>query len=116
MDIEALYVPLCFAWYRLVRHRASLRFDDSQHMSPADMRYDELSGLTLVIHQSKTTGPGKKVATMYGYVHPEAYLRFKSWLKTCLDLWAETDHDRKYFLPRPCPSLPGLREEGGLTH
>ena len=58
-DAERPLYQRAFAWYRLLRHWASLRWDDTQGIQPS--RFDRRArGLFAAFEKSKTSRPGKR--------------------------------------------------------
>ena len=89
----------------------SFRFNDAQHIMASGVSMDA-AGLHLPIHQSKTTGAGKKVEILYAHVSPAAFLACPSWLQVGFDLWRTQSGplERDYLMPLPSPDLSGCRE------
>lgn len=97
-----------FAWLKLVKVWGALRCDDLRHMPPSRVKLSD-RGLSFVLEQTKTTGPGKKVNTLVGYVAKEAYIAFREWLSTGFHIWAQIKPSDRYFLGLPSKSLGAVR-------
>ena len=69
-----------FAWYRLERHWASLRWYDTRGINPASLER-RAGGVFAALEKSKTSGPGRKVKVLPVYVSDRA------WDKAGLDSW-----------------------------
>ena len=50
-----------YAWLKLVTFWGALRGDDSSWIIPHSITFARKSGLAASLHQTKTTGPAKKV-------------------------------------------------------
>ena len=88
-----------FAWYRLLRHWAYLRWDDTQGIQPSS--FDRRArGLYAALEKSKTSGPGKRTKVLPVYVSQDAFLR-TLWLDRGLGLWEQKElaFERDYLLP-----------------
>lgn len=98
-----------FAWYRLVRHWSSLRWDGTQGIHPASLDR-RARGLHALLEKSKTSGPGKRIKVLPVFVSEEAYLR-KPWLDLGLRLWEakELAIPRDYLLPLPTEDFKAAR-------
>ena len=103
-----------FAWYRLLRHWASLRWDDTQGINPESLDR-RARGLFAALEKSKTSGPGKKLKILPVYVSDHAYLAFP-WLDTGLALWRSDAmaFKRDYLLPLPAEDLQSARRTQAL--
>ena len=106
-DLERPAFQRCYAWYRLVRHWASLRFDDTSGLHPASL-VRRTRGLYGVLRRTKTSGPDKQITLLPIWVSQDAWVS-KEWLDTGLALWlAEPfSYARDYFLVLPTPDLAG---------
>ena len=100
--------PRMFAWYRLVRYWAVMRFDDTAAMPPGRLELGA-RGLRAVLEQTKTTGTDKRVQTLFVTIAWDAWVAAPGWLKAGFDLWAKHSFERDYFLALPAPDLNGLR-------
>ena len=94
-----------FAWYRLLRHWAALRWSDSQALSPSSLVL-RARGLTGVLSRTKTSGPGKAHEVLPIFVSDGAYL-VHPWVRVGVELWKTTglSNERNSFLPLPDPTL-----------
>ena len=103
-----------FAWYRLFRHWASLRWDDTQALLPATLERRS-RGVFGLLERTKTSGPGKTMTVLPVFVSEDAYVR-KPWLDIGLLLWTKgpLDFPRDYFLPLPSHDLQGCLQERAL--
>ena len=96
-----------YAWNRLFRHWASLRFDDTAGLAPETLQR-RARGVYGLLKQTKTSGPDKKTAVLPVFVSEDAYLR-RPWLYEGLDLWQQggLNYKRDYFLPLLTVDLQG---------
>ena len=103
-----------FAWYRLLRHWASLRWDDTQGINPGSLDR-RARGLFAALEKSKTSGPGKKLKVLPVYVSDRAFLKLP-WLDTGLTLWRSDAlaFERDYLLPLPAEDLQSSRRTQAL--
>ena len=100
-----------FAWYRLVRVWASLRFNDTLHIAPCEMVF-EGGDWTFTLSSSKTTGPDKRVGSLRGTVSRGCYLLCENWLLVGWSLQKERrggEEGRSYMMPLPSRDLQGFR-------
>ena len=99
-----------FAWVKLVRIWAAMRFDDSMHVKPQSVELKD-GNLELIIHSTKTTGAGKKVELVFAHVAKDAYLFSRAWLSTGHQLFVDLTGDlvRDYFLPLPSRDFMSVR-------
>ena len=102
-----------YAWLRLVKLWAGLRYSDVQGMPPAALKLTD-RGLAAALVRTKTSGPGKKIERLFAYVSSSCYLSASAWLPVGFDLWKElgTDakcEDRDFFLPLPSADMAGCR-------
>ena len=103
-----------FAWYRLFRHWASLRWDDTQALLPSSLER-RARGVFGLLERTKTSGPGKTLTVLPCFVSESAYVR-KPWLDVGLLLWSESplDFPRDYFLPLPSVNFQGCLQQRAL--
>ena len=96
-----------FATFRLLRHWASLRFDDTQGLSPASLEM-RARGLFGCLERTKTSGPGKSNLVLPIFVSKAAWVK-KEWLALGLELLTEGsfDFERDFLLPLPDSALKG---------
>ena len=105
---ESFYLRF-FAWFRLVKIWASCRFDDLQGLDPSTLilSRDGMSGL---IDQTKTSGPGKRIRYLPIFISFEAYVLAPDWLRvghtflTCRALAYRRDH----LLPRATKDMNSI--------
>ena len=100
-----------YAWFKLVKLWAGMRWADTVGLPPSTLRLDG-RGLAGLLDRAKTTGAGKRVEQLCIYVSFEAFLECNSWLETGFQLWKQmgTDSastDRDFFLTRPNKCLDG---------
>ena len=96
----------CYAWYRLLRHWASLRYDDTAGLPPQTLEL-RLRGLVGVLQRTKTSGADKKMSCLPIFVAKEAYIH-EEWLEKGLDLWrTHLGYARDYLLCLPTEDLGG---------
>ena len=109
VDDEVSKYRRVYAWVTLVRVWAALRFDDSVHIRPDEIRYGE-DGLEAIIRRTKTTGPGKRVSVLYAFVGPGAYVARADWLQVGFALFKDLGGlPRDYLLPMPSSDLEDFR-------
>ena len=99
-----------FAWYRLFRHWASLRWDDTQGLVPSTFER-RTRGVFGLLERTKTSGPGKRQDHLPVYVSQDAHIRYP-WLDAGLQLWLEgpLSFPTDYFLPLPTHDFRGALE------
>ena len=109
MDDEAPEYVRVYAWYRLIKTWAGLRFHDTQGVPNKTLELLP-EGLKGEIHRSKTSGPGKKVAILKFYVSSDAWIHVKDWLSVGWLIWNKMGRDaglleRDFMLPYPGTNL-----------
>ena len=109
MDPHKTWYQRAFAFYRLLRCWGTLRYGDTRFMAPSEMKKDE-DGLSFILTQTKTTGPGKKVTVLKGYVHNTCYICCPGWMDAGLSLWKLARPERSYFLCLPRKAMDGPRD------
>ena len=72
------------AWYRLLRHWASLRFNDTEGVSPGSFS-QRARGVHALLTRSKTTRVDKAVGVLPLFVSHEAWVA-EEWLAVGLQL------------------------------
>ena len=112
-DFERRYVRV-YAWYKLVKLWAMLRWNDTQGIPPMRMQMEKGAGLSGEILRSKTTGAGKKIDVQHFYVSRDAWLMAEGWLKKGYELFQQFGKEagnekRDFMLPRPSANLDGFR-------
>ena len=101
-----------YAWLRLVKYWASLRFDDLRWVDPAKAVLSDL-GLKLFLERTKVTGPGKKVGTLIAFISRDAYFSADSWLKVGFELKQVHLSSARFMFPLPTKDLEGVRDIPG---
>ena len=99
-----------YAWTRLIRHWAALRWSDLLFAPPRLAKFSD-EGITIVITQTKTTGVGKKVEVLHAYVGSGAFLQESDWLRVGWILFQEANVgnlERDFWLPLPDRGLGGF--------
>jgi len=105
VDTEVAVCYRLFAWWHLLAVWASLRFDDHRGLPPSSVQLTP-RGLEAVLCRTKTTGPGKRIASLPLIVGFGSYLRQRRWLETGWRLWQEAaPFVRDYFLVKPATDL-----------
>ena len=95
-----------YVWYRLLRHWASMRFDDSCWCSPTSLVM-RARGLVGVLSRTKTSGADKSIAQLPIYVSKEAWVE-EDWLTVGLELWqSDLYFPRDYLLCLPNEDFTG---------
>ena len=112
-ESERGYVRV-YAWHKLVKLWAMLRWNDTQGIPPLRMQLDGNGDLSGEILRSKTTGAGKKIDIQHFHVSKDAWLMAEGWLKRGFDLFHESNRRAKserrdFMLPKPSPGLDGFR-------
>jgi hypothetical protein len=96
----------CYAWYRLLRHWASLRYDDTAGL-PFQSLELRARGLVGTLKRTKTTGTDKKVSHLPIFVAFKAYVG-RPWLREGFALWQlHMGYVRDYLLCLPTENLCG---------
>ena len=86
VDDDALPFSRAYAWFRLVKVWAGLRFDDTRGTPNRSMELRD-SHLVGIIHKSKTSGPGKRILLLPFYVSREAWVSRYNWLEVGWKIW-----------------------------
>ena len=112
MDEELTRFVRAYAWFRLMKLWAGLRFSDTKGLAFNSVRMEDY-GLMGVLSVTKTTGPGKKVALLRAYVSAGAWLVDSRWLEAGWAIWGAMSAekgfgDRDFFLPMPSMDLEGI--------
>ncbi|CAE8620642.1 unnamed protein product [Polarella glacialis] len=99
-----------FAWYKLVKVWASLRSDDCMGLQPCHLK-TVAGGIEFMLERTKTSGPGRRVRWLKGYVSSCAAITGNGWLETGLLIWLGVGFafNRDYFLPEPNEDFSGCR-------
>ena len=96
-----------YAWTRLLRHWAALRWDDTLGIRP-DAFERRARGLYGVLERTKTSGPGKRLLVLPFFVSDQAFLLEADWLFTGWTLLGEVfGFKRDYLLPLASSDLQG---------
>ena len=90
-----------YAWLRLIKYWASLRFDDLRWV-------DEEGGMRLYLKRTKVTGPGKRVGTLVAFVCRDAYVQEEAWLRTGFELRRAHLVSTHLMFPLPTKDLEGI--------
>ena len=97
-----------YAWYRLFRHWTSMRWHDTLGVRPDKLQVRS-RGVFGRLERSKTSGPGKRMATLPIFVSFQAWIVKDSWLMTGMNLFDEVaNFPRDYLLPLPREDLDGV--------
>ena len=97
----SLEVRIC-AWFKLIKLWGSMRFDDAAHLKTSELRFYD-GQLIGMMHQSKTTGAGKRVRELPIFIAKEAYVLHDDWLAVGFDLVKlQMPRDRTYVFPEGC--------------
>ena len=90
-----------FAAFRLLRHWASLRWDDTQGLAPSTLQR-RARGLAGLLERTKTSGPGKTIQVLPCFVSEEAWV-VKPWLDEGWRLLTKDSFafERDFLLPLP---------------
>ena len=110
---EKTYVRV-FAWFKLVKLWAMLRWNDTLGIPALRIQYVKKKGLVGDIVRSKTTGVGRRIETQQFYVAEESWLLAEGWLKVGFKLFEDCGKKagvdkRDFMLPRPDEGLEGFR-------
>ena len=94
-------VRIC-AWFKLIKLWASMRFDDAAHLKTSELRFYD-GQLIGMMHQSKTTGAGKRVRELPIFIARDAYVLQDDWLSVGFDLVKlQMPRDRVFVFPEGC--------------
>ena len=94
-------VRVC-AWFKLIKMWASMRFDDAAHLKTSELRFYD-GQLVGMMHQSKTTGAGKRVRELPIFIAKDAYVLHDDWLSIGFDLVKlQMPREREYVFPEGC--------------
>lgn len=89
-----------YAFWKLLKVWAALRFSDGLHMPPKLCKVTSSAGFSATITRTKTTGPGKKVEVVHAYVSQSCWVAFDSWLDVGWTLFCNLGGgDREFFIP-----------------
>jgi hypothetical protein len=112
MDVEQPKYVRYYAWLRLLKYWAALRFDDLRWIEPAKVEMTA-SGLRLSLTRTKVTGPGKKIGTLVAFVCYEAYFTAPGWLTEGFNLRRESFANIRCMFPLPTADLQGALDVPG---
>ena len=73
-----------YAWYRLFRHWACLRWDDTAGLGPSGLEV-RARGVVGQLSRTKTSGPDKKLSALPVFISKDAWVQ-QEWLFTGLEL------------------------------
>ena len=110
---EKPYVRV-FAWFKLLKLWAALRWDDTMGIPPSSLELVREKGLKGKIVRSKTSGEGRRVEMQEFYVAFDCWLERRGWLQEGWQLFRELgrgygNEGRDFLLPRPDRHLRGFR-------
>ena len=110
---ERSYVRI-FAWFKLLKLWAALRWDDTLGIPPSSIELLRGRGLRGKIVRSKTTGDGKRIDVQDFYVAFDSWLVAAEWLSVGWNLFCEMgrsygNQGRDFLLPRPDRRMHGFR-------
>ena len=89
-----------WAWIKLVKVWASLRWSDVQAILPQELRLIE-GRLSTILRRTKTSGPNRQVKELPVCVSEKAYFAKPTWIKTGFDLLqCHVLYKRDYLVPR----------------
>ena len=96
-----LEVRVC-AWFKLIKLWGSLRFDDAAHLKTTELRFYD-GQLVGMMHQTKTTGAGKRVRELPIFIAKDAYVLHDDWLAVGYDLVKlKMPRERVFVFPEGC--------------
>ncbi|CAE8624964.1 unnamed protein product [Polarella glacialis] len=101
-----------FAWYKLIKVWASLRSDDCMGLRPCHLKAVS-GGIEFLLERTKTSGPGRRVRWLKGFVSSRATITENGWLEAGLVIWLGEGFafERDYFLPEPNEDFSGCRSK-----
>ena len=107
------YIRL-FAWFKLVKLWAMLRWNDTLGIPALRMQFVKKRGLVGEIMRSKTTGVGRRIEVQQFYVAEEAWFLAEGWLRTGLQIFESFGKEagvekRDFMMARPNSKLDGFR-------
>ena len=94
-----------YAWAKLVKVWASLRWSDLQAIRPGELKLVE-GRLVTTLRRTKTSGPNRRIKEMPLCVSEAAFFENPAWLKIGFELlqWLAT-FGRDYLLPKLKPNF-----------
>ena len=89
-----------FAWAKLFKAWASLRWSDIQAIKPTELRLEE-GRLFTILRRTKTSGPNRRIKELPVCVSEGAFFEDAKWISVGFHLLKEmADYKRDYLLPR----------------
>ena len=100
-----------YAWAKLVKAWASLRWSDLQTIRPGELRLVE-GRLVTTLRRTKTSGPNRRIKEMPLCVSEAAFFENPAWLKVGFELlqWLAT-FSRDYLLPKLKPNFAVFKKK-----
>ena len=89
-DLTAPIGQRFYAFVLLLLLWGTMRCDDLQNVDPSSLELSQL-GLKFILRRTKTSGPGKPVGELHGFVARDISLSGVDWLKLGLDLLDEEE-------------------------
>ena len=90
------------AWFKLIKLWGSMRFDDAAHLKMSELKFYD-GQLTGMMHQSKTTGAGKRVRELPIFIARDSYVLQDDWLAVGYDLVKlQMPRERVFLFPEGC--------------
>ena len=89
-DVTAPIGQRFYAFVLLLLLWGTMRCDDLQNVDPSSLELSQL-GLKFILRRTKTSGPGKPVGELHGFVARDISLSGVDWLKLGLDLLDEEE-------------------------
>ncbi len=114
MDVTAKKYIRVYAWFKLMKLWAALRWDDTLGIPPASIEKVGNRGLKGKIMRSKTTGEGRRIDVQEFYVSKACWLCYEEWLVEGWKIFKELgvkygNSSRDFLLPRPDRRLEDFR-------
>ena len=102
-----------YAWAKLVKVWASLRWSDLQAIRPGELKLVE-GRLVTTLRRTKTSGPNRRSKEMPLCVSEAAFFESPAWLKVGFELlqWLAT-FGRDYLLPKLKPNFAVFEKKDG---
>ncbi len=112
-ESQRAYIRL-FAWFKLVKLWAMLRWNDTMGIPAARLQYVKKKGLVGEIVRSKTTGIGRRIEVQQFSVAEEAWFLAEGWLREGYKLFEAFGREgglerRDFMMARPNSTLSGFR-------
>ena len=97
-----------FAWAKLFKSWASLRWSDIQAIKPSELRLEE-GRLFTILRRTKTSGPNRRIKELPVCVSEVAFYEDARWISVGFNLLKENaGYKRDYLLPRLRSDMVGL--------